>query len=251
MKRVLPALLLALGLTLAAAPALAGDLIVSAAASLTDVLKDVQPGFEKAHPGTRLVFNMAASGDLYRQMESGAPVDVFISADLKWMDKAVAAKLVDFASNVKIAGNALVLAVPAGNPAKVAKVEDLLGKAVARVGIGSPETVPAGTYAKKALTDLGLWESLSPKFIPAESVRQVLDYLSRGEVDAGFVYATAAKKAGTAVAVVGVVPRSETVLYPAAVVAASAQKALAKAFVDYLVSAEAAAAWEARGFSKP
>lgn len=251
MRRFAFTLVLCLALAAAAVPARAADLIVSAAASLADVLKDMQPGFEKAHPGTRLVFNMAASGDLYRQMESGAPVDVFISADLKWMDKAVAAKLVDPASTVKIAGNALVLAVPAGNPAKVAKVEDLPGKAVGRVGIGSPETVPAGTYAKKALTDLGLWEALSPKFIPAESVRQVLDYLSRGEVDAGFVYATDAKKAGAAVAVVGVVPKSETVVYPAAVVAASAQKELAKAFVDYLAGSEAAAAWAGRGFSKP
>jgi molybdate transport system substrate-binding protein len=251
MQRRLFALLLALCLVLAAIPARAGDLIVSAAASLAEVLKDMQPAFEKAHPGTRLVFNMASSGDLYRQIESGAPADVFASADLKWMDKAVAAKLVDESTRAVFATNALVLAVPAPNPAKITTVADLAGKAVGRIGIGAPEHVPAGAYAKKALEALGLWDVLKPKLIPAESVRQVLDYLARGEVDCGFVYATDAKKGGAAVTTLAVVPEAGVVAYPVAVVATSGQKALAAEFVQFLAGPEAAPAFAARGFSKP
>lgn len=251
MQRRLSALFLALALVLAAVPASAADLIVSAAASLTDVLGDVKPLFEARRPGTTVVYNLASSGDLYRQIESGAPADVFASADLKWMDKAVAAKLVDESTRISFAANALVLAVPAPNPARIKAVADLTGKAVGRIGIGSPEHVPAGAYARKALETLGLWETLQPKLIPAESVRQVLDYLVRGEVDCGFVYATDAKKGGAAVTTLAAVPEAGVVTYPVAVVAASAQKALAGEFAQFLAGPDAAPAFAARGFSKP
>jgi molybdate transport system substrate-binding protein len=251
MRRFVFTLVLVLALAVSAIPAHAGDLIVSAAASLTDVLKDVKPLFEAKHPGTTVLYNMASSGDLYRQLESDAPADVYASADLKWMDKAVEAKLVDPATRTVFATNSLVLAVPAPNPAKVAKVDDLKGKAVTRIGIGAPEHVPAGAYAKKSLEALGLWDTLQPKLIPAESVRQVLDYLARGEVDAGFVYATDAKKGGDSVAAKTVVPEAGAVTYPVAVVAGSGQKALAGEFVKFLAGPETAPAFAARGFSRP
>lgn len=251
MQRRLFALLLALCLVLAAIPARSADLIVSAAASLADVLKDVKPLFEAKHPGTAVVYNLASSGDLYRQIESGAPADVFASANLTWMDKAVEKKLVDESTRLIFATNALVLAAPAANPAKVKAVADLAGKAVGRIGIGAPEHVPAGTYARKALETLGLWGALQPKLIPAESVRQVLDYLARGEVDCGFVYATDAKKGGAAVTTLAAVPEAGVVAYPVAVVATSGQKAMAAEFVQFLAGPEAAPAFAARGFSKP
>ena len=250
MKRSLLALFLVLALASTAVPARAADLIVSAAASLTDVLKDVKPLFEAKHPGVAVVYNMASSGDLFRQMESGAPADVFASADLKWMDKALEAKLVDPATRTIFATNSLVLAVPAANPAKVEKVADLTGKAAGRIGIGVPEHVPAGAYAKKALEALKLWDALQPKLIPGESVRQILDYLVRGEVDAGFVYATDAKKGGEAVVALAAVPEAGVVTYPVAVVATSTQKALAAEFVKFLAGPEAAPAFAARGFFK-
>ena len=251
MHRKLCALFLVLALAVPATAAQAADLIVSAAASLTDVLKDVKPLFEAKHPGATVVYNMASSGDLYRQLESGAPADVYASANLKWMDQAVAKKLVDESTRITFATNSLVLAVPTGNPAKVKAVADLTGKAVGRVGIGVPEHVPAGAYAKKALEALKLWDVLQPKLIPGESVRQILDYLVRGEVDAGFVYATDAKKGGEAVLTLAAVPEAGVVTYPVAVVATSTQKALAAEFVKFLAGPEAAPAFAARGFSKP
>lgn len=251
MHRKLCALFLVLALAVPATAAQAADLIVSAAASLTDVLKDVKPIFEAKHPGTTVVYNMASSGDLYRQLESGAPADVYASANLKWMDQAVAKKLVDESTRITFATNALVLAVPTGNPAKVKAVADLTGKAVGRIGIGVPEHVPAGAYAKKALEALKLWDVLQPKLIPGESVRQVLDYLVRGEIDCGFVYATDAKKGGDAVTTLAAVPEAGIVTYPVAVVSTSTQKDLAQAFVTFLASPDAAPAFAARGFSKP
>lgn len=125
------------------------------------------------------------------------------------------------------------------------------GPKVARVGIGNPDSVPAGRYAKAALTKAGLWESLAPKYIMAESVRQVLDYLARGEVDAGFVYATDAKKGGDKVAVTAIIELDKPVTYPVAVTSGTKNKKGAQAFVDFLKSAEAQKILAARGFAKP
>jgi len=129
-------------------------------------------------------------------MEKGAPVDVFASADQINHGHGVEKKLIDVPTRVTFAQNSLVLTVPAGNPAKVKDLASLKAAAVKRVAVGNPETVPAGRYTKAALVKLGEWDPIASKFVMAESVRQVLDYLSRGEVDAGFVYGTDAKKGG-------------------------------------------------------
>lgn len=247
MKRLSLALALVLCL---AVPAAAADLIVSAAASLTDAMNDLKPVYEKAHPGQTLVFNFAASGPLLQQMEQGAPVDVFCSADQKTMDDAAAKKLINPATRVNFAQNALVIATPAGAPA-VKSMEALGGPKVKRIGIGTPESVPAGRYAKAALTKAGMWDALSAKYIQAESVRQVLDYLVRGEVDAGFVYATDAKKGGDKVAITAEIPLEKPVSYPVAVTANSAHAKDAQEFVNFLLSPAGQKALAARGFKAP
>ena len=244
-------IILALALVLILAPtAWCGELIVSAAASLTDTFNDLKPVFEKAHPGETVTLNFAASGALLAQMAQGAPVDVFASADQKTMNDAESKNLVDTATRVTFAKNDLVIATPAGAPA-VKSMAALGGPKVQRVGIGNPDSVPAGRYAKAALTKAGLWDSLAAKYIMAESVRQVLDYLARGEVDAGFVYATDAKKGGDKVAVTAVIELDTPVTYPVAVASGTKNKKGAQAFVDFLKSAEAQKILAARGFAKP
>lgn len=253
MKRITLSVLLSfLLLTVAVVGnARAQELIVSAAASLTDAFKDIEPAFEKAHPGVDVVMNFASSGALYRQIEQGAPADVFASANPKWMQKAIEGGFVVKGAEKVFAHNSLVLATPADNPAKVTGLSDLTGATVKSIGIGTPKTVPAGKYAQGALEAKGLYETLTPKMIFGESVRQVLDYLSRGEVDCGFVYGTDAVKAGDKVKIIAEIPLEKPVTYPIAVLKNAASPDLAKAFVDFILSPEGAAKLEARGFKKP
>jgi len=248
MKRFFLSLVLVLSL---ASGASAAELVVSAAASLTDAFTAVKTAFEAATPGTTVTCNFAASGALFKQMEQGAPVDVFASADMKWMGKMVEAGLVEKGADKIFAVNDLVLAVPAGNPAKVASVTDLKAERVKRVAVGTPKTVPAGNYTMLALTDSGDWTPLEPKFVFAESVRQVLDYVARGEVDAGFMYATDAKKGGDKVATAAVIPLKAPVTYPLAVLKGAAQKASAEKFVSFVLSTEGQKILANFGFSAP
>jgi len=248
MKRIILALVLVASLC---TPALAGELTVSAAASLTDAMADVKTAFEKANPGTTVVLNLASSGALYRQLEKGAPADVYLSANPKWMNEAEKKGIIDKATRRDFARNALVLAVPKGNPANVSTPQDLTDKRIGRIGIGTPEHVPAGQYAKGSLMSLDLWEPLLPKYIYAETVRQVLDYLARGEVDCGFVYATDAKLRGDMVDVVADMPLKKPVTYPGAVVADAANRPMAQAFIDFLLSDQGAELLAGRGFRRP
>jgi molybdate transport system substrate-binding protein len=248
MKKLLLTLTLCLSL---AAPALAGDLTVSAAASLTDAFNELKTVFAKDHPGVNVTFNFAASGALLAQMEKGAPVDVFASADQKTMDQAAEKKLIDTATRANFAQNALVLAVPADNPAKIKDLTTLTTPAAKRIAIGNPDSVPVGRYTKAALTKAGLWDALAAKLIMAESVRQVLDYLARGEVDAGFVYATDAKQGGAKVKTVAEVPVETPVTYPIAVLSGSAQKKDAAAFVAFVASPKGLEILAKYGFKKP
>ncbi len=252
MKRMLLSLTLIVALTLSAAlSARAAELTVSAAASLTDALTELKPAFEAARPDIKVVHNFAASGPLFKQIEQGAPVDVFASANQKWMNEAEKKGLVAPGTRKDFAANALVLAVPADNPARVKALGDLPGKAVSRVALGTPETVPAGQYAKQALVKASMWDSLAPKFIYGESVRQVLDYLARGEVDAGFVYATDAANMKDKVKVIAEIPLEESVSYPIAVIADSRNKDAAQAYIDFLAGAQGQAILAKWGFRKP
>lgn len=248
MKKILLSLAIAL---LTALPAQAAELTVSAAASLTDAFNTIKADFAKSHPGINLVMNYAASGTLLSQMEQGAPVDVFASADQKTMDQAVEKKLIDVPTRANFVRNDLVLAVPANNPAKIKDLTSLAAADVKRIAIGNPDSVPVGRYTKASLTKLGQWDSLSAKFVMAESVRQVLDYLARGEVDAGFVYATDAKQGGDKVKIITEVPVETPVIYPIAVTSTSADKKAAATFVAYVTGPQGQAVLAKYGFKKP
>jgi molybdate transport system substrate-binding protein len=241
---------LALCLCLSPALAQAADLTVSAAASLTDAFKVIKTAFEAANPGTTVITNFAASGPLLRQIESGAPVDVFASADQKTMDQAAAKSLIVPGTRADFVQNGLVLIQSAGAKQSMKGLADLTQPGVKRIAIGNPETVPAGRYAREALTNAKLWDTLTPKFVPGESVRQTLDYVVRGEADAGFVFATDAKIAGGKVRVACEAPTTTPVRYPIAVVAAS-KNPKAKAFVDFVLSPAGQKILQEFGFKKP
>jgi molybdate transport system substrate-binding protein len=252
MPNLKPIIMLLLGaMIIWTAPAYADqELIVSAAASLTNALQEVAGQFEKAHPGTKIVCNFAASGSLLQQIAQGAPVDVFASADQKTMNQAQEKGLIVPASRKNFVSNALVLIAPAEAGVPLAGLSDLVSEKVKRVAVGNPESVPVGRYTQEALTKAGLWETLKPKFIYGESVRQVLDYVMRGEVDAGFVFATDAGIVQGKVKVVAEVQGHQPIIYPAALVAASPKQALAQSFVDFLLSPAAQEIFKKYGFGQ-
>ena len=227
------------------------ELTVSAAVSLTNALNEVAQQFSKAHPGTKVNYNFGASGALLQQMVQGAPVDVFASADQKTMNQAQEQNLVIPATRKNFVSNRLVLIVPMDSKLTLSGLKDLTEAAVKRVAVGNPATVPAGRYAKEALEQAGLWDKLSPKLVMAETVRQVLDYVRRGEVDAGLVYSTDAAIAKDQVKVVQTVTEHAPILYPIAATASSGKKELAQSFVDFVVSPPAQEIFQKFGFGKP
>lgn len=229
----------------------AQQITVSTAASLTDAFKEIGPRFEASQPGSTVRFNFAASGVLLQQIRQGAPVDVFASADQGTMDRAVALQLIDTGSRKNFATNSLVLVEPGKDGPGLKTLQDLTGPAVRKIAIGKPTTVPAGRYTQQTLTSANLWTVLEPKFVQADSVRQVLDYVSRGEVEAGFVYRTDALLLGDRVKIVLTPPGHTPVSYPIAVVRDSQQKAVAQNFVAFLFTDAAQQVLAKYGFVKP
>jgi molybdate transport system substrate-binding protein len=227
------------------------ELTVSAAASLTNAFPEIGKVFEKQHPGIKIIYNFAASGPLLQQIAQGAPVDVFASADQKTMNQAVDKGLIVVASRKNFVSNALVLIAPEKSALPLAALKDLAAPEIKRVALGNPETVPVGRYTREALEKAGLWDKLSPKFILAESVRQVLDYVSRGEVDTGFVYSTDAAVAKGKVKVIQTVTEHAPILYPIAVTESTGKQALARSFVDFVLSPPAQEIFSKFGFGKP
>jgi len=227
------------------------ELIVSAAASLTNAFPEIGKIFERQHPGTKVIFNFAASGPLFQQIAQGAPVDVFASADQKTMNQAQEKGLIVPASRKNFVSNTLVLIAPGKSSLPLTGLKDLAATGIKRVALGNPATVPVGRYTQEALTQAGLWETLKPKFIYGESVRQVLDYVSRGEVDAGFVFATDAAIAPGKVKVLLTVTGHAPILYPIAVTASGSAKAPAQNLVDFVLSPAAQEIFQRYGFGKP
>lgn len=226
------------------------ELTVSAAASLTNAFQDIARAFEKAHPGSKLVLNFAASGPLLQQIRQGAPVDVFASADQETMDKAAAAQLLA-PGRVDFAANTLVLVQPAAASANPKSLADLAAPAWRRLATGSPATVPVGRYTLEAVKAAGLEAELQPRWIYGDSVRQVLAYVARGEVDAGFVYRTDALIEKDKVRIAFSVPTRPPVSYPIAPVAASKNLALAQSFIGFVRSAPGQEILAGYGFARP
>lgn len=209
------------------------DITVCAAASLRDALNEILPQFEQ-DTGIRLTFNFASSGALQKQIEEGAPADVFISAGKKHMDILESNNLIDQESRKNLIGNKLVLIVPNEYKHEIKTVFDLADMDV-KISIGEPNSVPAGQYAKESIEYFGLWDELESKIVYAKDVKQVVAYAEKGEIAAGVVYNsdTAVIKNSTIVEVFDE-NSHQPIIYPGAIISASKEKDSAKVFLDYL-----------------
>jgi molybdate transport system substrate-binding protein len=216
-----------------------------AASSLTDALQEVAEGFEKA-TGHKVVFNLAGSNDLARQIKAGAPADVFFSADKAQMDGLETAGLVRAGDRRDVLSNVLVVVVPKDAPARVAGPRDL--RAVTRLALADPQGVPAGVYARTWLESIGLWKELAGKVVPTLNVRAALAVVESENAEAGIVYRTDAALSKR-VRVAFEVPRDQgpAIVYPMAPLAAST-KAATTALVTHLISEPARAAYGRFGF---
>ena len=248
-------LFLALVLTcgLAGPPALAEDttLTVFAAASMKNALDDIDAAFI-AKTGVKVSASYAASSTLAKQIEQGAPADIFVSADTDWMDYATAKKTIDEPTRVNLLGNSIVLIAP--KDSKIDNVTIAPGFDLAKlagdgkIATGDVKSVPVGKYAKAALEKLGAWQAAEPKFAMADSVRAALTLVARGEAVLGIVYSTDAK-VEPGVKVVGTFPADShpPIIYPVA--ATTTAKPEAKSYLDYLHSQAAKAVLEKYGFT--
>jgi molybdate transport system substrate-binding protein len=228
------------------------ELTISAAASLTDALKEIQTSYEGKNKQIKLNFNFGASGALQQQIEQGAPADVFLSAATKNMKALVDKQLIDAARQKNLLINELVLVVPADGKVAVQKVEDLTAEGIKHVAIGEPQTVPAGSYAKEALTQTKLWDRLQAKIVQGKDVRQVLTYVESGNAEAGFVYKTDALTSQKVKVALSVDSKTYTPIeYPAGIVKATKHSKEAEDFYAYLQTKEAQDVFVKYGFTIP
>jgi molybdate transport system substrate-binding protein len=189
MRRITLSLVAAALLALAAGRLAAVEINVSAAASLTDALKEIAGTYEKAS-GDRLLLNLGASSTLERQIEEGAPADLFLSADEAKMDALEKAGRVVAGSRRSVLSNTLVVVVPADSTLKIGSAADLAGAPIHTLALAEPRTVPAGIYAKEYLEKLHVWEKVASRVVPTENVRAALSAVAGGNAEAGMVYRT-------------------------------------------------------------
>jgi molybdate transport system substrate-binding protein len=249
-KRLMrPRLIWAFVCVMCAAPVWAGGITVSAAISLKEALTQIASGFEAAG-GDTMQLNFGASGQLAAQIAQGAPVDLFISAGRREMDQLAKQGLIDPAALENICGNELVLIVPADAAFTPGSFSELTDTRVRRIAVGQPKIVPAGQYAQEVFDHLKIAGELAPKLVFGQNVRQVLDYVERGEVDAGVVYSTDAVAAGDKVRVAAKADASlhEPIIYPAAVIKQSSQAETARQFLNYLNTDAARRVLASHGF---
>jgi molybdate transport system substrate-binding protein len=224
----------------------ADEITVSAAASLQDALRVASADFSKSRPQTRVAFNFGSSNTLQKQIEAGAPVDVFLSAATKNMDALAAQGEIDVATRRIVARGELVLIAPRGS--KLQNIAQLRLGGVRSLALGA-SGVPVGDYARQTLSFLKLSAALKPKIVLARDARAVLSLVASGNADAGFVYKTDALSSPAVRIVVLVPPKSHApILYPMAIVAAAPNKVRARAFWNYLQSARAKRIFRRFGF---
>jgi len=224
------------------------SLTVSAAASLQGALGEVEAAYFEGHPKVDFHNNFGSSGTLAREIEQGAPVDVFLSAAAKPMDDLESKGLITAGSRENILRNSLVLIAPPDS--KLQGIAGLADRSTQLIAIGDPASVPAGQYAQQTLIALHLNDQVKGKLVLGKDVRQVLTYVETGNADAGFVYATDARISGR-VRVIATMPESahEPIVYPVAVVKPSANREAARAFIEFLGSPTAKAIFTKNGYT--
>lgn len=246
-KRWLPALA-ASGILLATFATQAAELTVFAAASLTDSLKRIGADYQK-QTGNKVTFNFGASSTLARQIEQGAPADIFFSAGEAEMNKLAQRGLIDDKTRESHLSNTLVIIVPSDSAVVIHSAEDLSGDKIKRIALADPRAVPAGVYSREYLEKLNLWTTIQPKVVPTENVRGALAAVESGNVEAGMVYKTdAAISKKVKVACEIPIDKGPAISYPMAVVKESAHPIEAKSFLEYLDGLEASLIFERYGF---
>jgi molybdate transport system substrate-binding protein len=231
------------------------EIMVSAAISLKNAFEEIGQQFEISNRDTKVLFNFGASGNLMRQIKGGAPVDVFASAALKDMEELDKENLVLTDTKINFAANGVVLIVPALSKVRVTSFEDLKRPDIKKIAVGNPKTVPAGRYAEETLQYYRISEVVKDKLILAENVRQVLDYVARGEVDAGVVYATDIGIRRQEIKVIMTAPEAshKPVLYPIAVIKGkgSMNEKAARKFIAFVLSGAGEKILKKYGFKAP
>ena len=227
------------------------ELLVLAAASLTDVLDKLSADWTRSS-GIAIKLSFAASSALARQIEAGSPADVFVSADQQWMDYLAERRLIDAASRRDLVGNSLVLIAPSDSQVRLTLkrgVDLMAALGSGRLATCDPASVPVGRYARSALESLGVWDRLKDRLVPADNVRGALNFVARGEVPLGVVYATDAR-AEQSVRIVATFPAGShaPITYPAAKTAAGRPEALG--YIAYLSGKEAIVTWKEYGFQE-
>ena len=222
--------------------------LVFAAASLTDALKEIAASWEIAG-GESVVFNFAASSLLARQIREGAPADLFLSADEAQMDGLERAGLVVPGTRRSVLSNTLVVVVPADSTLRIASERDLAGKGVERIALAEPTSVPVGVYSKKFFERVGIWDALAPKVVPTENARATLAAVESGNVDAGIVYRTdAAISKHVRIAFEIPAAMGPAISYPFALVKGAPRETEARRFLAYIGSPAARAVFVRYGF---
>ena len=225
------------------------ELLISAAASLTDVITEIGDAFQKENPNVSLVYNFDSSGTLQTQIEEGAPADIFLSAAQKQMNALAEKGLIEESSRVDLLINKVVLIKNAASDLALASFEEAAGDSVKMIALGEA-SVPVGQYAEEIFKNLGIWETVSAKASFGTNVRAVLAWVEDGSAECGVVYATDAAITDK-VTVIAEAPDGShaPVIYPGAVVKASSYKEYAQKFLDYLSADASRAAFEKFGFA--
>lgn len=225
------------------------EILVSAAASLTDALNELKGPFEADHPGITLTFNFGSSGKLAQQIAQGAPSDVFLSASPKDMDGLDEKQLIANDTRQNFAKNELVLITSASTPAPIDSFEKLTDASLKQIAVGEPQTVPAGRYAQEVLDALKIGDQLNGKLVYGSDVRQVLTFVESGNADVGIVYASDAAISDKVKVLATAKPEwHKPIVYPAALVSASSHADAAKTFLAYLTSDKGKAILQKYGF---
>jgi molybdate transport system substrate-binding protein len=247
-KKSCSAVLVLLLLTYAQTSVTADEILASAAASLTDVLNDISKGYQSKSKNT-VRFNYGPSSGLARQIEEGAPADIFFSADLPQMDNLDKKGRLEPGTRKNLLSNQLVIIVPTDSKLAISSPKDLLKADIKRIALAEPSSVPVGVYSSKYLTDEGLWEQVKPKVVPVQDVRATLASVESGNVEAGFVYKTDAA-VSKKVKIVYEVPidKGPKITYPVAIVKESKQKDAARDFMNYVSSPAAKDSFKKFGF---
>ena len=235
-------------LFLAQTPTWADEILVSAAASLTDVLKEIGAGYE-AKTKHMVKFNFGPSSGLARQIEEGAPADIFFSADLRQMDNLEQKGRLESDTRKNLLSNRLVIIVPMDSRVAISSPKGLLKTDIKKIALAEPTAVPVGVYSRKYLTDEGLWNQIKPKLVPVQDVRATLASVQSGNVEAGFVYKTdAAVSKKVKIAYEVPIDNGPKITYPIAIVKASTRKEAARSFINYVQSPVARQAFNQYGF---